>query len=251
MADSNVVLPHDYVAQLMRSFRPGTGLVCSPPIGSRPKGFWAEIECAFLNTHQARWQLSADSIGFGFAQGKSMLWRRDVLEHGGGIEALGRDVAEDAAATKMVRAQGLTVRLVDRPFEQPLGFRRARQVWDRQVRWARLRRATFPLYYAPEVLTGALFPTITVALAAAQLEIDVSSAALLFAGLWYGVEALTARAAGWHLSLAQAMAWIARDLLLPILWVQGLTGSKFVWRGNEMTVSEPVTHLATDRPNTV
>ena len=31
-----------------------TGLVCSPPIGGRPDGFGAELECAFLNSYHAR-----------------------------------------------------------------------------------------------------------------------------------------------------------------------------------------------------
>ena len=106
----------------------------------------------------ARWQLAADAVGFGFAQGKSMLWRRDMLGRAGGIRALGIEIAEDAAATKVVRSAGRRVSLVDRPFEQPLGERDPRQVMDRQLRWARLRRATFPLCYTPEVLTGSLAP---------------------------------------------------------------------------------------------
>ena len=52
------------------------------------EGIWAELECAFLNTYQARWQYVADALGFGFAQGKTMLWRRADLERAGGIEAL-------------------------------------------------------------------------------------------------------------------------------------------------------------------
>ena len=123
IADNNVLMPQHYLDDLFASFGPGTGLVCSPPIGSRPIGFWAELECAFLNGYQARWQYAADTIGFGFAQGKSMLWRRDMLDVAGGIEVLGAEIAEDAAATKVVRACGLDVRLVDRPFEQPLGPR--------------------------------------------------------------------------------------------------------------------------------
>jgi ceramide glucosyltransferase len=38
------------------------------------------------------------------------------------------------------------VRLVDRPFPQPLGYRSAADVWRRQLRWARLRRASFFAY---------------------------------------------------------------------------------------------------------
>ena len=80
-----------------------------------------------------------------------MLWRRDILEAGGGIEALGAEIAEDAAATKLINAQGLNAHLVDQPFQQPLGRRRLKDVWYRQVRWARLRRATFPLFFLPEI----------------------------------------------------------------------------------------------------
>ena len=38
-----------------------------------------------------------------------MLWRRAELEHAGGIAALAKEVAEDAAATKIVRGAGLKV----------------------------------------------------------------------------------------------------------------------------------------------
>jgi hypothetical protein len=128
-ADSNVALPCDYIQRLVATWTPGTGLVCSPPVGFQPDGFWAELECAFLNTFQARWQLSADSVGLGFAQGKSLLYRRSVLDDLGGIRALASEPAEDAATTKIMRAAGLRVRVVGAPFGQPLGRRSAREVW--------------------------------------------------------------------------------------------------------------------------
>ena len=154
LADSNVFMPPDYIQRLLATWRADTGLVCSPPVGCRPDGFWAEVECAFLNTYEARVQYTADSLGFGFAQGKTMLWNRGMLERAGGIRALASELAEDAASTKVVRGAGLRVRLVDAPFEQPLGFRSARDVWRRQVRWARLRRDSFKLCFLPEILAG-------------------------------------------------------------------------------------------------
>ena len=84
LADSNVLMPRDYIRRLLASWREDTGLVASPPLGCRPQGVWAELECAFLNTYQARWQYAADTLGIGFAQGKSMLWKRDILERAGG-----------------------------------------------------------------------------------------------------------------------------------------------------------------------
>ena len=83
MADSNVEMPKDYVQRLLAGWKTGTGVLCSPPIGKSPVGFWAEIECAFLNTYQARWQYTADSVGWGFAQGKTMMFRRRDLAAAG------------------------------------------------------------------------------------------------------------------------------------------------------------------------
>lgn len=235
MADSNVLLPPDYVAELLGTFRRDTGLVCSPPAGSAPEGLAAEIECAFLNTYQARFQLAADTLGFGFAQGKTMLWRRELLDRAGGIAALGCEAAEDAAATKIVRASGRPVRLVDRPYLQPLGRRTFADIWRRQVRWARLRRATFPLFYMPEILAGGAAPLAAVALAAPGLALDPLAAAAGLAAVWYGTEALLAKVAGWHLSAWSPLAFLLRDLMLPLIWIEGLAGNTFVWRGNEMT----------------
>ena len=160
MVDSNVLMPSDHIQRMQAVWRADTGVVCSPPAGAAPGNFWAEVEAAFLNTYQARWQCFADSVGLGFAQGKSMLWRRELLDGIGGIKVLGSEVAEDAAATKIVRTLGLNVRLVNEPFIQPLGRRRAGDVWRRQVRWARLRRDTFRLFFIPELFAGAWLPFI-------------------------------------------------------------------------------------------
>ena len=236
IADSNVLMPRDYIDRLFASWRADTGLVASPPIGCRPQGLWAEIECAFLNTYQARWQYLADALGFGFAQGKTMLWRRADLERAGGIAALAREVAEDAASTKVVRGAGLKVRLVDRPFPQPLGYRSAADVWSRQLRWARLRRASFFAYFLPEALSGGVLPMIALACIAPAVGLPPLPSVAALAVAWYGGEMLLAAAAGWHLPALYPLYGLARDLLLPFLFVGALHGDDFVWRGNEMQV---------------
>ncbi|MGA8616226.1 MAG: ceramide glucosyltransferase [Xanthobacteraceae bacterium] len=247
IADSNVLMPRDYIQQLFGSWRADTGLVASPPVGCRPKGFWAELECAFLNTYQARWQYAADTLGFGFAQGKTMLWRRADLERAGGIPALAKEVAEDAAATKVVRSAGLKVRLVDRPFRQPLGRRTIGEVWKRQVRWARLRRASFFLCFLPEILAGGVPPTIAVAIVAHGAGLPPIPSAATFAAFWYGGEMVLAAAAGWPVSALSPLYALVRDLLLPVLFVSALRGNDFVWRGNEMQVERMRPRMAMAR----
>jgi len=250
IADSNVLMPRDYLACLFGSWRADTGLVASPPIGCRPQGLWAELECAFLNTYQARWQYIADAFGFGFAQGKTMLWRRADLERAGGIEALANEVAEDAASTKIVRDAGLRVRLIDRPLGQPLGHRGAAEVWDRQVRWARLRRASFFAWFLPEALAGGALPLIVLACIAPALGLPPLASVIALAALWYGSECLLAAAAGWHLSPLSPLYGLLRDCLLPVLFVSALRGDDFVWRGNEMQVERlrPHAMMALKRP---
>ena len=238
MADSNVLMPPDYIQRLMASWGPDTGLVCSTPIGARPDGFWAEVECGFLNTLQARWQYAAEAIGIGFAQGKTMLWRKPILDRAGGIEALGAELAEDAAATKLVRRLGLRVRLVDSPFEQPLGRRTIGEVWARQTRWARLRRVTFPLFFLPELFTGCLFSVVAAACAASANGYNPALAGALIAAAWMAAEVQLALSAGWRLTWASPLAWLVRDLMLPAMFVNAWLANDFVWRGNEMDVTE-------------
>ncbi|MCJ2025825.1 ceramide glucosyltransferase [Methylobacterium sp. J-067] len=234
LADSNVMMPPDYLQTLQAAWRPNTGLVCATPIGARPDGFWALVECAFLNTLQARWQYAGEAVGLGFAQGKSMLWHRPFLDGVGGIRALAAEIAEDAAATKIVRAAGRRVNLVAAPFSQPLGQRSFAEIWSRQIRWARLRRVTFPLFFAPEIASGMLVPCLLAALYAHSAEASLGLGALV--ALIYAGEYALAIRAGWLRSPALIAAFIARDLLIPFVWTRAWMRSCVVWRGNAMAI---------------
>ncbi|ESY04118.1 ceramide glucosyltransferase [Mesorhizobium sp. LNJC399B00] len=243
LADSNVLMPRDYVQHLMAAWRTNTGLICSTPIGSRPDGFWAEVECAFLNTLQARWQYAGEALGLGFAQGKSMLWNKPMLDTSGGIRALAAEIAEDAAATKLVNGLGLHVNLVASPFEQPLGQRRLADIWSRQARWARLRRVTFPLFFAPEILTGVAVPLALALVAAASAGISLPATVMAVLTAAYIPECALAAAKGWHLSLRMVPAMMVRDMMLPAIWARGWLSGAVDWRGNTMTIGTKTAEL--------
>ena len=243
MIDSNVLLPRDYVQALFATWRADTGLVTSPPAGIRTKGLWAMVESAFLNTYQDRWQLATDQLGKGFAQGKVLFWRRGLLEAAGGLAALGRDLAEDVASTKIVRAAGLKVRVVRRPFPQPLGQRSFGEVWSRQLRWARVRRDGFPWLFAIEPLSGMALPMAavsTLVLAGVANPLVVP----LFVSIWYGAELLVARQANWPATFADVLTWIIRDVLILAIWIDAFAAKGFVWRGNAMQPSPPPPQVA-------
>jgi ceramide glucosyltransferase len=128
------------------------------------------------------------------------------------------------------------VRLIDRPLAQPLGRRSAVEVWNRQLRWARLRRASFLIYFLPEILSGGVLPMIAVAILTHAFGLPPALCVAAFAAFWYGSEMMLAAAAGWHVPVLYPLYGLARDLLLPVLFVSALRGNDFVWRGNEMQV---------------
>lgn len=238
MADSNLFLPKDYLSTVVDSWGPDSGLVSAPPVGIWPEGWAARIECAFLNGNQARLQYLADSLGFGFAQGKTLFFNKPLLDGQGGLVALGRTLAEDVAATHVTRALGARVSLAPLPFAQPIGRRSLAQVLLRQLRWSRVRRDGFPLLFALEPLNGALLPAMIAAGAAAATGLT-PLAALTYLGLWYGAEAVLMRRAGWPSGWRDVAVLPLRDFLLPLLWVATFRHRGFVWRGNAMGETPP------------
>lgn len=237
LTDSNLLLPRHYLSTLCAAWGPKTGLVSSPPVGSQPRGLGGHLECAFLNANQARLQLAADALGAGFAQGKTLFFNRPLLESAGGLQALDRHLAEDVNATKVIRSMGLQVTLTPRPFAQPIGRRSLRQVWDRQVRWAQVRREGFPGLFLLEPLNGALAPLLALGLATGLGGWPLAVPAL-FAGVWYGAEAALMRAAGWPVSARDLAALPLRDVLIPAITIAALARRQVRWRGTQFARSD-------------
>lgn len=226
MVDSNIFLPFDTLHRLFKVWNPYVGIICSPPLGTEPESFWAEVECAYLNTFQAKWQRIVDYFNFGFVQGKVMVVCKQQFEKLGGLTALASEPCEDASATKMVRRAGLKVRLASKLFSQPLGERSLQQVWNRQIRWAQLRRVTFPLWYSLEIFLSAM-PNLLLFILFPHSFLII----LLFWASSYIGETLLAYSFGWHRSLIQPLAMLVRDFMMIGVWIRGWFGTSWNWNG--------------------
>ena len=235
--DSNLLVPEDYLQRVIGAFTADAGVVSAPPFGAEPGTFAADVECAILNSYAARVQYCVDYLGFGFAQGKTLAFRKSDLDAGGFL-AMDDEPAEDAAATKWARRNRRKVRLVRPAFPQPLGARSLNAVWSRHLRWARLRRATFPLLFAPEILS--LSPVPLAAVAAATILSGAPSAPWMaaYALVWYGADYATSRLLGWPASLHRLLALPVRDFLLLAIWCGAWTGRSFTWHGHKMNASQ-------------
>ena len=242
MTDANLALPPEYLSRVVASWGPATGLGSSPAVGIRPEGLAGRLECAFLNGNQARLQFAADSLGKGYAQGKTLFFNKPLIERFGGLAVLGNALAEDAAATHLMRGLGLRVRLTPLPFAQPVGRRSLTEVWNRQLRWSRIRRDGFPGLFGAEPANGAVLPGLLClgALAGAGLS---PALGLGYLGLWYAAEARLMRRAGWPSGWQDIAVLPLRDLMIPAIWGATFLRRGFDWRGTTMGHPAPVTAL--------
>lgn len=166
-------------------------------------------------------------MGNAYAQGKLILWKKEILDQVGGFSVLSGDLAEDVSAYKAVRDMGLKVRLLDRPVWQPVGERTLKTVRMRQVRWARVRRLGLPWIYVLELINGSHIQLLLCWLAFGSWPIF----GVYFIS-WYVTEWWVAHSAGWSRGVKDVPLWLLRDLLMPALWVAGIWSSGYDWRGS-------------------
>lgn len=232
IVDANIIVPPDCLKRLGAAVRNNVAVVSAIPLGTCIDGFWSDVEAAFLNTYQARLQLFADTLGAGFAHGKIMLFRSADLRGWGGAMALASDVAEDAAITKLARGSGRCVKLIDGPVPQPLGRRSFVEVWRRQIRWAQLRRQSFPRLFVGEPLSTSLLPAAAAGAAAEISGIGFLLGFLTSLTLWVAVETALAAWAGWRRGPRYALACLVRDGMAFAIWLLAWGRHRYVWRGN-------------------
>ena len=71
-------------------------------------------------------------------------------------------------------------------------------------------------------------------------DVPPLAAVAALAAFWYACDAYLCRAAGWPVAASSVIAWVTRDLMLPVLWAQAWIGNTVSWRGNEMKLADAV-----------
>jgi len=243
LCDAGILLEADTLcraaAPLSDAGGSGTvGLVLALKAAVAPGNFAAELECAYINGHQARFLLAADRLGLAVASGGVTLMSFDTLQRIGNWRGFNRWIADDYSVTRSVRELGLRTRLGDVMPPLPLGRRDGAVVWRRQVRWARtrLRLPVWPLVlWEPAIGWAASGIAGLVALAAAGvgalgllIGLVLHTAAWLAAEWWF--------TAGRRLSFngRAAVAALVREALAPVLMLRALSGRRIDWRGTDL-----------------
>lgn len=229
MKDSNTILGAGDLESAVRHMTAGVGLVVAVPVATGAHGFAARIEESMMNGAQARVLMTASLFSLGVGVGKFMLFRRSDLERAGGIAALASTVGEDNAMGKALARQGLRTVFSHRIVRQELGSRRLKDVYNRQLRWAVIRRDEERAAFVLEPLTFVLPAAIAAAIAAPLAGVAACSAIAVTLIGWFLAEALLALGKRWGISLTAPAAFLCREILLPSICLNAWLTNRVVW----------------------
>jgi ceramide glucosyltransferase len=229
MKDSNTILAPGDLEAAVRQLTPDVGLVVAVPVAIGARNFAARLEASIMNGAHARILLTASVLRREIGVGKFMLFRRSDLDRAGGIAALASTVGEDNAMGKALARLGLRTVFSHRIVRQELGSRRLTDVYNRQMRWAVIRRAEERAAFVGEPLSF-VFPTALAASLAAPLlgAAPFTAAAATIVG-WFAAETVLAAAKGWGVSPTASIAFLCREIMLCIVWLNAWLTNRVVW----------------------
>lgn len=237
LSDDNVVSSPQRIAEHLAVRAGGHGLVSACVLGETAESFWGEVDAAFMNGQFARLQCAGDAVGLSFSTGKSMLVSRRDLLASGGFAPSGNTMCEDAVVQRQLVRAGQKVALTAEPVRQPIGRRGFGDVWHRHLRWATCRRQYAPLLFGFELITSAPVAVLAGGVAAGSLGFGFVSGAGATAVLFLGAEYIFLRLAGWPIGRTFPVAWAAREMLAPALWLAALLPRRRTyWRNRPLAL---------------
>jgi ceramide glucosyltransferase len=218
------------------------GLVLALKAGARPANFAAEMECSYINGHQARFLTAADRLGMPVASGGVTILTRDALQRIGGHQGFLNYLADDYSVVRTVRDRlgqatwlaGVMPRLL-------VGDRRWPDVWRRQVRWGSTRLKLSPEVKALVLLEPAIgwlasgLALVVALLAAGVAPLWLAVAIVLHTAAWLAAEAWFLAGRGLPFGPRAWAAAVAREALVPLLAARAWLGrDRIDWRGTNL-----------------
>ena len=236
ISDSNVRVTKDYLKSVARYMRDKkVGMVTAVISGASEKGLGGKLEAVFLNTFYARWMKLLFFVGRPCVVGKSMLFRKSMAQRFGGINILGRYLAEDYMAGEAVRRLGLKIVLAQDPVVQCIGNLKLKDFWQRHIRWGRIRKSQAFLVFWIEPIFGSVFCSISGAIFCSLLfqsnPMNIFSLQML---IWFLFEIPILIKSGSKVSFSIFVFWLLRELLALPLWVDIALGNTVQWRGKQL-----------------
>lgn len=236
--DASIELHDGQIADFVSELTPGTGMVCAVPIATRPRTFWATVECAEMNGRSAPLMMGASVLGLDVGFGKVMLFRAEDFEAVDGLRVMAPTFGDDHALAKAFARIGLRTVFATSVIHQAMGARTFRDVWDRQLRWMVIRHVEAPLVFAGEPFFGGLFATLAGAVGFACLQWPAAPVLVGTPVLWLATESVVIAAKDWGWSWRYPLAAICREVMLVPMWLRAWFSRNVQWSGQPFELRE-------------
>lgn len=247
ISDSNVAVDPDYLTNMLAHLEsePEVGLVTNLIAGIGEETVGATLENLHLaGTIAGSVAASAELGEHTLVIGKSMMFRRSVLDSIGGLESVATVLAEDYIIGRMFRQAGYKVRIADGLIRNVNQATSVRRFYDRQLRWAMLRWRLKPFAFPAEVLIN----PITLALLSPLFGVAspwpffwaLAATFVRDGGAWL-------RLRGSEGLLAALPFGLVKDLVMTVVLLVAPWKRHVAWRGNRLRLSAG-TRLYAERP---
>jgi ceramide glucosyltransferase len=242
LCDAGITLTAGQLLSAAAQLSDRVGLILALKAGTAPGNFAGEMECAYINGHQARFLLAADRLGMPVASGGITILSHDTLQQIGGHLGFLHYIADDYSVVRAVRAQpGCTTWLANFMPHLPVGERRWADVWRRQVRWGSTR-FNLPLevkalvLFEPTIgwLVGGMAGLVALLASGAGLPIVILAVAM-HTMVWFAAEAWFLAGYGLPFGPRAWAAALLREALVPALAAKAWLGRHSIdWRGTDL-----------------
>jgi len=247
ISDSNVAVEPNYLRLMAEDLeRPGVGLVTSMFAGTGERSLGATLENLHLNGAVAAGSaLPTELLDHPVVVGKSMMFRRSVLERLGGFESVANVLAEDYVIGRMFHAAGHAIRLCEQPIRNVNRDTSLRAFFKRHQRWSMIRLRMAPVAFVLEPVTQPLL----IALAAPLFGV-VGAWPLVWAfALLLARDSLQWIALRGRRGLLRALPLFPlRDGLVLAAWASAFFHRHVTWRGTRVRVSQGTRLYAETEP---
>ncbi|MCB9585097.1 MAG: glycosyltransferase [Polyangiaceae bacterium] len=232
VSDSNVAAPPDYLGDLVATHEsdPRIGLVTNLFAGVAEDTLGAALENVQLNGFCAGGTALPTLLGDSSVVGKSMLFRRSLVQELGGLERVKDVLAEDYVLGKTFQHAGYRVAIASTVLHNVTSKMSLKAFHERHLRWGMLRWRLRPVAYAAELFAS---PLVLLPLAMATLGPAVGLA-------WCVSVALLRDVGGWYLLRGAERLWLPlvlsplREVCILFTWGRALFKRHLQWRNNRV-----------------
>jgi ceramide glucosyltransferase len=236
VSDSNIRAHDTYLRELEAEMSPpNVGLVTSLFAGVGERTFGALVENSHLNaTVVAGVVVPTEVFNHPIAVGKSMMFRRSLIEKIGGLESVAYVLAEDYVIGRMFYEAGFDVRLCPRPVENVNADTTLPAFFKRHLRWSMIRLRLQPFAFFVEPLTIPLF-TAAIVLALGGPPLLTLAWAVTITVVRDAVQWILMR--GSRGLVRALLVFPVREVCVVAIWLATFPKRHIIWRGNRVRVS--------------